>query len=145
MIERLTNNPILKKARNVQIEHSLQDVIDSAVAITLTSGKELGVFACGKEAGGKTINMNKGMIKSSSNFDFNSFWFNPSEITSIESIVCSPDEKIISLIHTHPDGNSIPSQKDRESSLNNSLMGCVAGIDEIRCFYGTKDLLVRSI
>lgn len=145
MINYLTITPLLRKTERVEISPRLSDVLDDARDITNKTQKEVGIFTCGKfNKENNSVHLTDGEIYSSNRFDPHGFWFNADAIPSIERNLCKDGDRLISLMHTHPDGNIIPSQKDRTTSLDTNLLGCVVGW-KTRCFYGNKDINTKDL
>jgi len=134
--------PTLRDINLVKVSPSTKATFDKALKITLKNQKEIGAYVCGKRKG-NIINFNNATIRTSSNIDRNSFWFNPDSFPSIERSTCRGDDKLVALIHTHPDGNTKPSQRDRLASQKLDMIGCVFGRNGLRCYYDANDIQMK--
>lgn len=130
--------PTYDKAKTIKITPKTKKEFNKALNITLGNKKEIGVYVCGNQKS-DTITFTDATIRTSSDLDKNSFQFNPNAFPSIERATCRNDDKLIALAHTHPNGNAIPSQRDRIASQQTDMVGCVIGKNESYCYYGKKD------
>lgn len=137
----LTAIPSLRRANRVSLSPEARALADVSTRATLRNKKEVGLFACGRERDGR-ITLDGGMIATSTRYGNHNFWFDTQNFPSVERSACREGSKMMAIVHSHPDGNAIPSRQDRVASLSSNLMGCVAGKDRLSCFYGDKDFIV---
>lgn len=140
-IDQLTNGSSLRNSKNVKITPNVLRIFDDALDITIQKRKEMGIYVCGKEQKDNIV-LTDGMLKSSNSPDEQKFTFDIENHPSLERTICDGYGNLMALAHTHPDGNSQPSRQDRYVSKNIHLMGCLVGLDDIKCFYGDKDYSV---
>jgi len=142
MIGRMTKDTRIINAQRVKFEQGIKGLINDAIEITAQNRKEVGIWACGNRQG-STIHLNGGILSPSSGFDARSFKFDMANIPSIERSACHQGDRLLGLLHTHPDGNHFPSQRDRFTSMTTDMLGCVIGSVRSSCYIGDNDLSVR--
>jgi proteasome lid subunit RPN8/RPN11 len=140
LLNGLPKNP-RERVDRVRLEGDLERLAGDAAELTTANRRELGIYACGRMEGDDLV-LRNGALRTSSKFDSHSFHFNPDAFPSIEASTCRGRDSLVGLLHTHPDGNSRPSRKDRQVSLDMNLVGCVVSRGDISCFFGDLDLPV---
>jgi proteasome lid subunit RPN8/RPN11 len=129
----------LKRAQVVTAAPSLRRLMRDALKVTETNRREIGIYACGRERG-EEIHLTNGTLRTSNNFDSHSFQFKPESLPSLEASTCRRGDGLAALLHTHPDGNHRPSRRDRLTSYDMDLLGCVVGFEGTTCFFGDRDI-----
>jgi len=123
-------NSIIVKNSVVRNIHALRNNM-------VGKNREIGALVCGN-IHEDHVTFSRSTTLMSNKFSLNSFWFNEREFPSIQKRRCDPNQEIVALIHTHPNGSSEPSQVDKNTSENLGLIGCSIGAFDMTCYIGDK-------